>query len=133
MKGLAFASASLLLFGVWGFVAKVATDEAGSKFVFIFAQLPYIVIASVMLVLTGPYAVKWSSLRWTLLGGLFGAVGVLCFFFAIDHLPASRVVPMTAAYPAITILLSWLILHEKLTARHVVGVLFALVGVALLA
>ena len=88
---------------------------------------------SVMLVAAGPYAMKWASLRWTLVAGAFGALGVLCFFYAIERLPASRVVPMTAAYPALTVLLSWLLLHEKLTPRHLAGIAFALVGVSLLA
>lgn len=133
MTGYALALGSLVLFGFWGMVAKVATDDAGSKFVFVFAQIPYIVIAGVMLVFAGPYVMKWTSLRWTLVGGAFGAIGVLCFFYAIERLPASRVVPMTAAYPAITVVLSWLVLHESLTPRHVAGIAFALLGVSLLA
>lgn len=133
MSGIAYAAGALVLFGFWGFVAKIATDAAGSKFVFVFAQIPYILIAGAMLVVTGPYALKWTALRWTLLGGALGAFGVLCFFLALDRMPAGRVVPMTAAYPALTIVLSWLVLGERLTPRHIAGVLFALVGIALLA
>lgn len=133
MTGYTLAATSLVLFGFWGFVAKLATDAAGSKFVFIFAQIPYIVIASAMLLLTGPYAIKWEAMRWTLVGGALGAVGVLMFFLAIDKMSAAQVVPITAAYPAITIALSVVILGERLTPRHLIGAILALAGVALLA
>ena len=131
--GTLYAIASLVLFGIWGFGSKLATDVAGPRFVFVFAQIPYIVIAAAMYVFGGPYHFTWNGMRWTVLMGTFGAFGVLCYVLAIGKMPASRVVPITAAYPALTILLSWAILHEKLTLRHLLGVAFALAGVALLA
>ena len=133
MSATVFAGISLLLFGVWGFMAKIATDAAGWRTVFVFSQLPYILLGTGMLVLAGPYALKWTSLRWVLLGGLAGAFGVLFFLIAVDRSSASRVIPITAVYPAVTVLLSWLFLNESLTIKRIGGVVLAIAGVALLA
>jgi transporter family protein len=57
----------------------------------------------------------------------------LTFFAALDQGKASTVVTLSALYPVVTILLSIAFLHEKLTMRQVVGIVFALAASVLLA
>jgi transporter family protein len=119
------------MFGVWGMTSKLAVDAAGWKLMFVTAQMTSAAVGLSMLVATRP-RLMWGELRWAVATGFLGMLGVLAFSIALERAPASRIIPITAMYPAITVLLSWLILGERLTGRHIAGVVFALVGLALL-
>ncbi|MCL4424521.1 MAG: EamA family transporter [Firmicutes bacterium] len=58
--------------------------------------------------------------------------GHLAYYYALKSGEASRVTPVTAAYPVVTVLLVCLLLGEKLTWSKVVGVLLIVAGVILL-
>ncbi len=60
------------------------------------------------------------------------AVGLLLFLEALSKGPATVVVPLTALYPAVTVVLSRLFLKEALTWRHLVGLALALAAAWLL-
>ena len=64
--------------------------------------------------------------------GLAMALGLLFFFEALGRGPATVVVPLTALYPAITVLLSRVFLQEPLTLRHLAGLALALAAAWLL-
>ncbi len=64
------------------------------------------------------------------LSGICGGVaGLWTYYHALRLGGASLVVPITATYPLITVLLSWLILHESLTVPRVVGTGLIILGV----
>ena len=64
------------------------------------------------------------------LSGIFGgALGLWTYYHALRLGGASLVVPITATYPLITVLLSWLILQEGITASRVIGTGLIVVGV----
>jgi transporter family protein len=67
-----------------------------------------------------------------LAAGICMAFGLLCFFQALASGPATVVVPLTALYPLVTVILAWLILAEGLTLRHLAGIVLALAAVWLL-
>ncbi len=58
-----------------------------------------------------------------------GAAGLWTYYHALRLGGASLVVPITATYPLITVLLSWLILQESLTVPRVVGTGLIVLGV----
>jgi len=58
-----------------------------------------------------------------------GAAGLWTYYHALRLGGASLVVPITATYPLITVLLSWLILQESLTVSRVVGTGLIVLGV----
>lgn len=58
-----------------------------------------------------------------------GAAGLWTYYHALRLGGASLVVPITATYPLITVLLSWLILQESLTLPRVVGTGLIVLGV----
>lgn len=60
------------------------------------------------------------------------AVGLLLFFEALARGPAMVVVPLTALYPAVAVVLSRIFLQEALTLRHLAGLALALAAVWLL-
>jgi transporter family protein len=73
------------------------------------------------------------DLRTMVLFGLSGicggALGLWTYYHALKLGGASLVVPITATYPLITVLLSWLILQESLTVSRVLGTALIVVGV----
>lgn len=61
------------------------------------------------------------------------AVGVVLFYVALSMIPASRTVFISAMSPIVSLVLIYFILeHEHVKMRHVVGILMSLVGVVLL-
>src|SRR5262249_60655463 len=63
--------------------------------------------------------------------GVTGAVLFnLCFMYGLARVPASRASLIMALNPAVTLLGSAIFLHERLTRAKVLGIVIALVGVA---
>jgi drug/metabolite transporter (DMT)-like permease len=62
-------------------------------------------------------------------GGALDMLANLLYLLASRSGPLSVVVTLASLYPASTVLLAWLVLHERLSARQWVGVACALVAV----
>jgi bacterial/archaeal transporter family protein len=72
----------------------------------------------------------WRTVLWFGLSGICGgAAGLWTYYHALRLGGASLVVPITATYPLVTVLLSWLILQEGLTIHRVIGTVLIVVGV----
>ena len=64
------------------------------------------------------------------LSGICGGIaGLWTYYHALRIGGASLVVPITATYPLITALLSWLILQEGLTLPRIIGTALIVLGV----
>ena len=63
-----------------------------------------------------------------LLRAIFGTIGILCNFYAIDHLVLSDASMLNKMSPFFTILFSWLLLKEKLRPAQGGAVLTAFLG-----
>ena len=80
-----------------------------------------------------PAAPTAAGVLFALLSGVWGAIGTLFFSMAIKRGNASIIVTLSAIYPVFTVLLSPLILQEKISLAHAIGVLFVTLGVILVA
>ncbi len=124
---------SLLFFGLWAFFPKLAVDYLDPRSAQLY-QLP----GTATVVLLG-FLLSRSPLQFSARGalaaalmGATGALGSLCLFLALGKGRASIVVTLTALYPLVTLLLSFLILREPITLRQGLGMLLALAAMALL-
>lgn len=133
MNWLGFSLLALGLWGVWGFLGKVAAQNLPSPAVYLLTISGHLVVVAYLLV-TGLGPVSWQpwSIAAALGSGIAMAVALLFFLEALARGPALVVVPLTALYPAVTVVLSWLFLREALTLRHLVGLALALAAVWLL-
>ncbi len=69
-------------------------------------------------------------MRW---GGLIaGFLGQLTLYNALKAGEASIVVPISATYPLVTLIIAVLILGESVTLAKVLGIVLVICGVALL-
>lgn len=70
-----------------------------------------------------------SALFFGLSGICGGALGLWTYYQALRMAGASLVVPITATYPLVAVLLSWIILGESLTPIRIVGTVLIILGV----
>jgi transporter family protein len=133
MNWLGFSLLALVLWGIWGFLGKAASQHLPSQQVYLLAITGHLAVTAYLLA-GGLGAASWQpwGVGAALGAGLAMAVGLLCFFEALARGPATVVVPLTALYPAITVLLSRVILQEALTLRHLAGLALALAAAWLL-
>jgi transporter family protein len=133
MNWLGFSLLALGLWGVWGFLGKVAAQNLPAQMVYLLTISGHLVLVAFILVNgLGPVAWQPWGVGAALASGVAMAVALLFFLKALARGPALVVVPLTALYPAVTVLLSWLFLREALTLRHLAGLALALAAVWLL-
>ena len=74
-----------------------------------------------------------ASVRWSALAGVFGACGVAAVVYGGQRGPIAPVIVSGSMYPAVAVALAWMFMHQRLRTAQVVGLVAALVGVALIA
>ncbi|CAI1662287.1 MULTISPECIES: 4-amino-4-deoxy-L-arabinose-phosphoundecaprenol flippase subunit ArnF [Serratia] len=120
MRGYAWGAASVLLVTLAQLLMKWGM-----------AQIPLMSFADVTLNLFIQY---WLPLL-TVSGGIFGyALSMLCWFFALHHLPLNRAYPLLSVSYALVylaaVILPWF--NESATLLKTLGTLFILFGVWLI-
>jgi transporter family protein len=121
------------LWGLWGFLSKVATLRLPAQAAYLLAVTGHLAVVG-YLVMAGELAIPWQpgGLAAAVGAGICMAVGLLYFFKALEGGAAGVVVPLTALYPMVTVFLSWALLNEGFTLRRLAGVALALAAVWLL-
>lgn len=77
--------------------------------------------------------IEKGELGFISVSGLATGASWLCYYRALQEGPASVVVPIDKLSMLVTIAFSWIVFHEKLTAKAAVGVVMITVGTILLA
>jgi len=138
-RSLMFALMAFALWGMWSLTSKMAIDRIGAGNIFAF----YILSA-----LTAPVLYSWLR-RVRPIGlqstspppkiWLFGAIGLAlnvtgayAYSFALGGGNASLVVPISSAYPLITVVLAVVFLRERLNRIHMPALAIVLGGLVLL-
>jgi transporter family protein len=130
---LALSLVSLGLWGIWGVLSKVATQQLGPQVAYLIGIFGYLPVFGILLYETGG-KVPVNPWGWAaaLAAGMSTGFGLFFFFRALNAGTASVVVPMTSLYPVVTVLLSWLFLGENLSPRQLTGLILAMAAVWLL-
>ena len=123
---------------VWG-AAPLLEKIALSKMNFVsgvFLRSGGVMIGMMFLAFIQPAVIKSitvydiKSIICVLSGGILASIiGQLFFYQALQNGDASQVVPIAAAYPLITCILSIFLLHEGITAAKVMGIVCIMAGV----
>ncbi len=130
---LTYALATTLLWGVWGAFAGFPTDRGFPD------SLSYVVWSLTMIApaLWAAHSVGWKiahSRRAIALGlaiGILGAGGQLLLFRALASGPAYLIFPIVSVSPALTIVLSIILLGERTGRLGLVGIVCALAALPL--
>lgn len=118
--------------GVWGIAGKLALRSLSWGDVLLVTAAVYSLTA-IMLVVIGRAGVRLESNTWWALLAAVCVVSALVFFYlALEGGEASKVVPVSAAYPAVTLVLSAIFLSENVSLAKVGGLLLVIGGVIVL-
>ncbi len=125
---------TLLGWGVWGVFSKLASNYSRPRQTLLFQAVGVMAFALLVLVLER-FQIQRSPVGfgWSFAAGFVNFVGFLFFFAAIEKGKVSTIIALSSLYPVVTILLSILFLHEKITVREGTGIVLALAAGFLLA
>ncbi len=132
---LLYAMISLVTWGLWGFLGKVASRSMSGEGLVLISSAGWIATFPIFLAAFRSHlrpAFSSGDVLWGLLGGMVGSLGMLFFYFALERGETSRVVAITAAYPLVTALLAFWVLGEEFTVQKGIGLVFALIGIIFL-
>lgn len=115
------------------FFAKLATLYLTWKEYFIISQIPILLTAAVLYFYFKPQLnIQTIGFWYAALAGIAVAIAIVPFYQALSKGKASLVIPLTALYPAIVIILSFLILNERVTLTQGLEIFFAIISILLL-
>jgi transporter family protein len=128
---------TVLAWGAWGFFGKLALQRNMAPLHLFLVEVTVSLLFAVVLspqIYSKQSAPAWRD-SWNVFGlysGLGLAVGLVLYYFALHTGSATIVVPLTAVYPAVAVLLSVLILHERPSSAQWIGIACTIVGAMLL-
>ncbi|MGW5718470.1 DMT family transporter [Amycolatopsis sp. NPDC003865] len=127
-----YAGLLVLFWGVWGAFSSLPTSRYGYPDPMVY------VIWSITMLIPAYFSLRGQKIDrrpiaavYGLLIGLTGAGGQLVLFKALTIGPAYIIFPIVALSPAITVLMAFAALRERLTALSWIGVVLALVAIVL--
>lgn len=129
---LILALLTLMMWGFWGFFPKIATAYINPKSALIYEVLGTIIVGVIILLVT-EFKVEThpKGILFAILTGIAATLGTFFFFYAVTKGTASVTVTITALYPLITIILSYIILKETITITQTMGMIFAIIAMVL--
>lgn len=124
---------ALITWGLWGFFPKLANMYLTSKDILVWEVIGAILIGFLVLYnLEFKPSFNIKGFIFSVLTGICGTLGMLFFLMAIKDGKISIVVTMTALYPIITIILSYLILKEPVSIKQCIGIVLAILSMVLM-
>ena len=112
-RGIACLVLSAFCFALMSMFVHLAGDLPSMQKSF-FRNLVAALAAVVLLLRAGePFRIRRENLPYFLMRSIFGTLGVLCNFYAVDHLVLADASILNKMSPFFTVLFSWLILKEK--------------------
>jgi transporter family protein len=129
-----FSFLTLLCWGLWGVFSKLASNYSRPRQTLLFQAVGVVVFALTVLAMER-FQIQRSPVgfAWSFAAGFINFAGFLAFFAAIEKGKVSTIIALSSLYPVVTILLSILLLHEKITRREGLGIALALAAGWLLA
>ena len=124
---------ALVFWGFWGFFIKLASKYLGWTQIFIISGIVTLVTSMILFFALKPQIeIHSPGFIYALLAGCCSAIAVVAFYYALGGGKSSIVVPLTSLYPIVTIVLSYLILSERISPSKGIGVALALAAIILL-
>lgn len=129
---LVFALLSAVFAALTSILAKVGIDGVPSNLATAIRTAVVLLMAWGMVFLTntqnGIFEIGKKSWIFLILSGLATGASWLCYYRALQLGEASKVVPIDKLSVVITLLLAFVFLHEKFTAKSLIGCLLIALG-----
>lgn len=124
----------ILFWGLWGFLNKIAVGKIGSQ-INLWNAITILLITALYLLFSHdlfPLRKDPAGILLAVVAGVFTTLGTIAFFALLSQKPAGVIITVTALYPIITIILSFIFLHESFTLNKIIGISLALVALIFL-
>ena len=119
--------------GALGITSTLALRHLRWPDLVLWVGIGYMIVVAFLLITHHTTLQITSGSWWAILSGALAISGLIALYVGLQHGSAAKVVTVSAAYPAMTVLLAALFLSEGLTVPHVLGVLFVVAGGVLIA
>lgn len=132
-----FALMSAVFAALTSILAKIGIDGVNSNLATAIRTMVVVGMAWVMVFLTnsqgGIFHIGKKSWIFLILSGLATGASWLCYYKALQIGEASKVVPVDKLSVVITLALAFIFLHEKFTAKSLIGCILITAGTIFLA
>ena len=121
---------ALACWGLWALLSKIigeALSPSMNQALSTLGILP--VIAGLSLSKHGKISGSRKGIAYAFASGLLSGVGNIAYYAVVNSGKAATVVPLTALYPLVTVLLAVALLKEKLNRIQMAGIVLALVAI----
>mgnify|MGYP003232450016 CR=1 FL=1 len=127
-KGIFFITLSALSFAFMNAFVRLSGDLPSVQKSF-FRNLVAFFIALIMIIRSKDgFKIEKGNLKYMILRATFGTVGILCNFYAVDHLVLSDASMLNKMSPFFVIIFSFLLLKEKMSLAQALAVAGAFIG-----
>ena len=127
-KGIFFITLSALSFAFMNAFVRLSGDLPSVQKSF-FRNLVAFLIALIMIIRSKDgFKIEKGNLKYMILRATFGTVGILCNFYAVDHLVLSDASMLNKMSPFFVIIFSFLLLKEKMSPAQALAVAGAFIG-----
>lgn len=127
-KAILYICSSAFFFNLMNIFVRLAGDVPSIQKSF-FRNLVAVFVALFMLLKSGEgFHPQKKNLPILLGRSFFGTIGILCNFYAVDHLPLANASILNKMAPFMVLIFSYFILKEKLKPIHFLIILIAFTG-----
>ena len=123
------ALAALVLWGIVGILQKLGSNRLDASSLLMWVTAGYTLVLPLVLWRSGTWALSPAAIFLGVIAGCVNGLGTWLLFRCLEHgAKASVAVPLTALYPAVTVILASVFLSERLSSREWLGVALAVCG-----
>lgn len=135
MKWILFSLLTILTWGIWGIFSKISLREYSWEQIYVITGMVTI-ISSIFIYTFNIHSkqtlnVGSSGFYYAIAAGLLSVLAYYGFYNALKFGKASIVVPFTALYPIITIIIAFVFLNEKISLYQGTGIILAIIAMFL--
>jgi transporter family protein len=118
--------------GALGVTSKLALRTLAWQDLILWSGIGYVAVSTVLLA-SGQTSLRFhAGSGWAAFSAALAITSLVALYVALNSGKAGVVVPVTAAYPVVTLLLAAAVLAEALTVARVAGVALVVGGVVVL-
>ena len=118
--------------GGLGVASRLALRDLSWQDLILWTTVGYVVVSAVMLSLGHARFGLGSGTWWAAVAATLAIGGLIALYVALGTGEAGKVVPVSAAYPAVTLVLAAIFLSESLSLARVGGTALVIAGVVVI-
>jgi transporter family protein len=132
-----FSGLAIIMWGLWGFFGKLALEREMTPTTLFLAEVFMSAVFSIpiLVMILRKQDAYLPHVSWNIFGLVSGAglaLGLLFYYMALEKGQVAIVVPLTAIYPIVSVILGYVILKEKPSTLQWIGVFLVVAGAVLL-